>query len=609
MKNRLISFTLLFSLLAFGGCAQVDNKSYLSPESIVSDSQGKNVYVCMSTAGYVAVVDALSGKVTGKISVSEQSSGITLSPVAPLLFVTAGVSPGKVYVFNHETGKLISEIKLGHSPIAPVISPDGKFLYVSSRFGNYVSVIDVEKNSVVQQVPVSREPVAATITPDGKYLFIGHLLPEVPADREHVASTVSIINTTKQVVCKTIQLPNGSTDLHGMAISPDGKYVYVTHQIAFYSLPTNQLERGWMNTNVFSIIDVRSQEIFNTVLLDDIDLGAANPRGITVSDDGQLLIVAHSGTNEISIIDRKALHEKLDQVHSGVQVSVVSQRKEDVPTDFSFLVGIRERVSLQGIGPRGVSMAGRKIFVSEYFSGSIGIINPHNLQHIQSASLGKEPEMSSLRRGEILFNDATKCFQHWQSCASCHPDGRMDGLDWDLLNDGIGNSKNVKSLLYSHQTPPVMGHGVRASAEVAVRSGFKYILFSNPEEQDAAAVDEYLKSLRPTPSPYLVDGELSEQAQIGKKLFDQAGCINCHSGAYYTNLKSYDVSTLRRWDKRNEKPLLDVPSLIEVWRTAPYLHDGRTMSVEEAFKSCDSEGVKGLSPQEIKALSEFVLSL
>ena len=56
--------------------------------------------------------------------------------------------------------------------------------------------------------------------------------------------------------------------------------------------------------------------------------------------------------------------------------------------------------------------------------------------------LGDDPEMTEERRGEMLFNDATLCFQRWQSCSSCHPDARADGLNWDLINDGIGNPKN-----------------------------------------------------------------------------------------------------------------------------------------------------------------------
>ena len=133
--------------------------------------------------------------------------------------------------------------------------------------------------------------------------------------------------------------------------------------------------------------------------------------------------------------------------------------------------------------------------------------------------MGPEPKLTVARRGEMLFHDADLCFQHWQSCASCHPDARTDGLNWDLLNDGLGNPKNNKSMLLAHKTPPSMWEGVRPNAEDAVRSGIRSIQFSVRPEEDAVAIDEYLKLLTPVPSPHLVGGKLSASAQRGKALF------------------------------------------------------------------------------------------
>ena len=45
--------------------------------------------------------------------------------------------------------------------------------------------------------------------------------------------------------------------------------------------------------------------------------------------------------------------------------------------------------------------------------------------------------------------------------------------------------RNCKSMLYSHVTPPSMISGVRESAEYAVRAGFKFIQFFEPEEEMA----------------------------------------------------------------------------------------------------------------------------
>ena len=129
--------------------------------------------------------------------------------------------------------------------------------------------------------------------------------------------------------------------------------------------------------------------------------------------------------------------------------------------------------------------------------------------------LGPPPQLTQVRRGQMLFEDATICYQSWQSCASCHPDARGDSLNWDLMNDGIGNPKSSKSMLFSHITPPSMAQGVRETAEEAVRSGLKNILFTKLPKEESTAIDEYLKSLEPVPSPHLVDGRTERRGPPG----------------------------------------------------------------------------------------------
>jgi mono/diheme cytochrome c family protein len=180
-------------------------------------------------------------------------------------------------------------------------------------------------------------------------------------------------------------------------------------------------------------------------------------------------------------------------------------------------------------------------------------------------------------------------------------------LNWDLANDGYGSPRSAKSLLYSHYTPPVMITGVRADAETAVRAGFKFIQFSIRTEEDANSVDEFLKSVEHVPSPYLVNGQLSTNAQEGKTIF-QSRCAYCHSGEYYTNMQKYDVGTGRSGD-----PNLDTPTLSEVWRTGPYLQDGRAATMEEVLTTYNPSNQHGttsdLSSQQKGDLAEYVLSL
>jgi cytochrome c peroxidase len=208
----------------------------------------------------------------------------------------------------------------------------------------------------------------------------------------------------------------------------------------------------------------------------------------------------------------------------------------------------------------------------------------------------------------MFFNDASLCFQHWQSCASCHPDGRADGLNWDLLNDGLGNPKNTKSLLLSHKTPPVMSLGARDKAETAVRTGIKLIQFAVRPQEDAAAIDAYCRSLEPVPSPYRARAS-SAVVKRGQRVFQQAGCASCHPAPLYTDMKSYDVGTGKEVDAGLK---FDTPTLVEVWRTAPYLHDGRAATMKEVLtrhNPGDKHGATtGLNEVQLEDLAAFVLA-
>ena len=46
--------------------------------------------------------------------------------------------------------------------------------------------------------------------------------------------------------------------------------------------------------------------------------------------------------------------------------------------------------------------------------------------------------ITEARRGERLFNNAKITFHRQLSCHTCHPDGHVDGLTYDIESDGIG---------------------------------------------------------------------------------------------------------------------------------------------------------------------------
>ncbi len=606
-------------VLAAGAPAPGQQAPPLSPCALAASADGKTLYVACATANRVAVLDTASGMVSKTIAVPAPPTGLALSADGARLGVTCADPGGRVCAVDTATGAVAAPLPAGHSATGPSLSPDGKTLYVCNRFENAVAAIDLAAGKEKFKTPTAREPIASDVTPDGKWLVVAHHLPPGPAEADEVYAPVSILDTATGKVAAEIALPSGSTELRGVDISPDGKYAAVTHLLARFRLPTTQLDRGWMNTNALTLIDVAARKRINTVLVDNVDRGAANPWGVAWTADGKTLGVAHAGTHEVSVIDAAALMDKLAKLPAapaggGTYGAAGASAAEDVPNDLSFLVGIRRRVPAGGQGPRGLAIAGTKLYTANYFSDSVSVLDLAGKGPAAAIPLGPAPSPTVVRKGEALFNDASICFQGWQSCASCHSsDARVDGLNWDLLNDGIGNPKNTKSMLLAYQTPPAMSLGVRDTAPTATRAGIRFILFAVRPEDEALALDEYLKSLQPIPSPHLVGGKLSEAAQRGQKIFNDpaVACAACHPSGLYTNLKPHDVGTKGRFDR--DASAFDTPTLIELWRTAPYFHDGSVKTLQEMFTARNKDNKHGktthLTKEQIEDLVAFLLSL
>jgi YVTN family beta-propeller protein len=605
---------LILRLAVCGGTIPVADAAgrpgeYLGPCALVASKDAKTLYVACADALQVAWVELPDGNVTRRVAVPAEPTGIVLTPDATKLVVTCAASQSTVVVMDALSGRVLRTIPAGHTAVGPAISPDGKRVYVCNRFGGDVSVIDLAAGNEVARVAAVREPIAAAVTPDGRAVLVANHLPNTRiggAFGGDVAPVVTVIDTRTHETT-AIELPHGANGLRGVCISPDGKHALVTHLLSNFEMMPFRVDTGWINVNVVSIIDVRQRKVVSTIGMDEYDLGAGNPYGVTWTADGESVCVSTAGTHELCVIDRSDLLG--DFAHRTMRPMMAVW-----PIYLSLGESLWRRNKLPGKGPRGLAVAASKVYVAEYFSDTVAVVDLQTAGEasVDTIALGPPPQLSTRRRGELLFHDATICFQQWQSCSSCHPDGRVDGLNWDLLNDGPGNPKNTKSMLLAHRTPPAMAEGVRMSAEAAVRAGLTHILFADRPEEEAAAIDAYLRSLRPVPSPRLVEGRLSAAAERGRELFrsERVGCRKCHPAPLYTDLKVHRIGTLGLNDRAAR---FDTPTLVEVWRTAPYLHDGRYTTIRELL----AEGRHGLrrgrsddlSEQEIDDLVEFVLSL
>jgi len=419
-------------------------------------------------------------------------------------------------------------------------------------------------------------------------------------------------------------------------VGPDGRWVYVAHTLGRVGVPSSQVERGWINTNALSIIDLAERKLFATVLLDRPERGAADPWGLVCSADGASLWVTVSGAHQIAEIDLAQLHQfaegRMRDDHPLGRLPVTEfesiwtrirsgdSRREELANALGALdsAELIERTDLPGKGPRGADLSpdGSLLAVAAYFSGDVILLDTATHEIRETIPLGPDEEPDPVRLGQMIFHDADYCFQGWMSCATCHAnEARTDGLNWDLLNDGAGNPKNGKSLLLADRTSPAMWRGVRDSLHSAVEAGFHHFFYRQPDERVVEAVSAYLGSLEPEPSPYLdADGRLSAQAERGKRIFEsaRADCARCHPAPLYTDLQMHDVGTASALGKPDESEF-DTPNLLELYRTSPYLHDGSAATLRELLSDrnpLDAHGTTSrLDEAEMGALVTFLLSL
>jgi DNA-binding beta-propeller fold protein YncE/mono/diheme cytochrome c family protein len=598
--RRFIFVVVLWNIAGFSAFA----KDFHSPLIVSFSPNSTALAVSDATNPAVSLIDPATHKITVKIPLTGKPEGLAWSADGKRIFASQ-TGAGSIAEIDASSGKITRRFTTGRYPSGLAFVAERGLLVACDRGLDRLTVLDSANGNTIAHIPVGRQPMNVAVSPDGSLAVVSNLIPATAATAPDHATEVTLVDLTKMAVRASVRLPTGSTNARGVAIDAGGRTAYVVHTLGRYHLPTTQLDRGWVNTNALSVIDLPSATRRATVLLDQVVEGAADPWGIAIEPNGARIFITHSGVHQLAVIDRAKL------------TAIIGSDPYAFTNDLSALhrEGIMRRVDLPAKGPRGVDISadGTQLAVAGYFSGGIVLLDKDAAQPA-AVPLGPPMEPDPARRGEISFHDAGRCFQRWLSCATCHADARADGLNWDLLNDGIGNPKNSRSMLLSHVTPPVMSLGVRDSMETAVRSGFIHIQFTQPESGEVEAVSAYLSSLKPEISPYrLPDGSLSEAALRGEKIFHSksVGCAQCHPAPLYTNLKLKDVGTATQLDRGQTQ--YDVPTLVELWRTPPYLHDGRATTLREVLTDHNPDDDHGntssLKPAEIDDLVQYLLSL
>jgi DNA-binding beta-propeller fold protein YncE len=620
-----------------------EREPYRSPFDLAFSPDGTMLAVSDRTAGRLYVLDVQAGQVAKEVALHGRPMGLAWQGDDKV--VVSEYDGGTVAEVDAKTGQVLRRFAVGPKPVGVAVAPRKGLLVVCDYGLHAVSIVELKTGRERTRVSCGKHPYFVAVTPDEQMAVVGHLIPAGPATDPASSAVVSLIELDSGRNLKNILLPPGSSGLRQVRVSADGRWAYVVHTQGRTTLPTTQVERGWVNTNCLTILDLTARELYATALLDTMSEGAADPWGIALAPSGQTAWVSIAGAQQIAKIGLARLHELLagrGDIQTGPPTptsasgiaspgpysaytgaaAIWQSIKEDpgqrgelaYQLSALYAAGLLTRVTIPARCPQAIAVApdGRQLAVASYYDGEVLLLDPDRCRVDKTISLGPQPQPDAVRRGELVFHDARHCFQHWLSCSTCHPDGRADGLNWDLVNDGIGNPKNARSLLWSYQTPPVMSLGVRESMDEAAEKGFQFIQFREIDPDDLNDVRAYLRAMEPEASPLLVKGQLSEKARRGRRLFEDpnVGCAHCHPAPLFTALEAHDVGTRHELDRTGR---FDTPTCVELWRTGPYLHDGSAVTLREVLTTMNPHDQHGktahLSEEEIDALVEYLLSL
>ncbi len=498
------------------------------------DPAGKLAYVADRMGNRVAVV-----KVGDKLEVAAsyktpaEPFGIALSPDAKQVLVTT-VADRTLVALEAASGKEQWRTGLGREPRGIAVSPDGSRALVAYLTTGTVDQVDLREGHRAEHVALSTASTRARSRGAGAgdafargaftALFMGEQQAIVPFQRE-----------------TPVQASGGGerTGSYGGGFDPP-----ITHQLAFLGT------RG-----------ERTQQI-------TAEIGQHQPRALAWDGSRDALYIAGLGSDSV------------------VQIKNASQVSIQLGTQAALLDG-KERC-----GPDGLAVApDGDLLVWCSFSRSVrrldAVDDKGKLTSAMKVDAGPTLVASSFstqqHEGMVLFHSALNQVSQAgaMACASCHPDGRADGLSWRIDKHELQTPVLTGRVAGTH---PFKWDGGDADLKSSLTGTMKRLGGSGLTADQTAALASYLEAL---PKPVTPTRDATMVAR-GEKLFDSAelGCRSCHDGKMYTDQTKHEF-------KAATLPEADTPSLIGLAASAPYYHDGSAATLEALLR--DRARVHGMA--------------
>lgn len=561
---------------------------------------GKLLACTNRDSGTVTLVDTATHAVLREIPLGGHPEGVAFLGDSHLL--AAAVYDDDVILFvDADTGQVVGRTEVFDEPYGVVSNAQGTRVYVTLDYPGRVVEIDTQSHQILREIPVEPFLRGLAISPDQTLLYT----------TGYYTGTLSAIDLKAGSVAR--QWPGKSHDnlCRQVTVHPRRPKAYLPH---IRSRVTVAHGAG----SIFPLLSVISTnteggEVPRSRIPMDSFIGArvtCNPWDTALSPDARTLLVLFAGTNDMFVCN------------------VVDDDYREATY----------RASLKlGNNPRAVRYHpdGDRFYVYNALDFQVVAYDSETLKKLTEITVTENPLSEELLLGKQLFYSALQPMssRQWISCASCHPDGQPDGRTWQNP-EGLRNTQSLAGMAWTHpihwsadrdevqdfehtiRGPLMQGRGlIRGRVQASLGQPNQGL----SRELDALAA--YSNSHRFTLSPYAKDG-LSAAALRGREIFHskETACATCHQGPFYTDsnpvhgeFRMHDVGTGNDDPTELMGPAYDTPTLLGIYRTAPYLHDGRAKTLEElltTYNSGDRHGkTSHLSAEQRADLIEYLKSL
>jgi YVTN family beta-propeller protein len=592
-------------------------RRYKTPVNLALRPGGREVWVACEAADSVIVVDVRRREKVAEIPVGRQPNDVAFGPDGRRAYVSNRMDD-TVSVLDATTRTILETIAVGDDPHGLLTDRAGTRLYVLNTGADSISVVDTASLSEVRRLPASRNPWSMSLSPDGDRILVTNTLSRFVEPRTPSLSEVTVIETAAMTIDDRIEMPEANL-LQGVDWHPDGDLALVTLNRTKNLVPMTRIIQGWTITNGLGVLwrDGRVDQ----VLLDEPNRYFPDVADVAFTPDGRHALVTSSGSDRVAVLD-------VARLRSMLQGATEDDRDRVIPNH----LGKSSEFVIKHIptrnSPRGVLVTdnGRTAFVANALDDSLTVIDLRSLESAGHVDLGGPREITQTRYGERLFHSADVSFQRQFSCHTCHPDGHVDGITYDIEPDGIGvgpvDNRTLRGIL---DTDPFKWEGTNPS--LSRQCGPRLAVFFTriqpftPDELEALVT--YIATIPRPPNRFRpLGGDLTEAQRRGKAMFERTmtndgrvippanRCVTCHFPPLFTDRSKRDVGTEMKFDRHG---VFDVPHLNNIYGTAPYLHNGVAPTLEEiwtVFNPQDRHGVTNdMTKDQLNDLIEYLKTL